>query len=405
MEEKGTSTNVEGAYVSALVDNTFAYGEISGILPRIVKAETRKHPLSDDEGNFRLTIIEKKDSGSYKRDTMKFEIIGHKPRSGKRWQIGEDTARKLESKNRFIYDENKVKLKIYDFEETDTFSAQPNLLLDHGSSDTASKYVNESLFGIPEFFSNPKPIELISHLIRITSDNDKDYIFDFCAGSGTTGDSAIRLNKKYILVEMGNYFNKITKPRVLKIIFSENWSEGKPLNNNGSLKHIFKYNVLEQYEDVLDNLQVYTENIPDNLSIKYLYKPEENSLDTNINLFQPFSNKIKYGVPTQIGFIDLVETYNYIQGYFVKSLKSFTITGKYYKVIENTNSTLVIWRDIDLNEDDSKQIIEIASKYNDIEAIEVNAAFDNLQLDKSNKLKVDNKEINLRIINLEIFNQ
>lgn len=60
MEEKGTSTNVEGAYVSALVDNTFAYGEISGILPRIVKAETRKHPLSDDEGNFRLTIIEKK---------------------------------------------------------------------------------------------------------------------------------------------------------------------------------------------------------------------------------------------------------------------------------------------------------------------------------------------------------
>lgn len=209
-KKKGTSTNVEGAYVSALVDNTLAYGNLEGILPRIVKAETRRHPHSDSEGNYRTTVIEKKDSGSYKRDTMKFEIIGHRPRNGKRWQIGEETARALEKKNRFVFEDDKVKLKIYDYEENDTKSAQPNLLLKHGSSDSASKYVNEELFGVSEFFSNPKPIELVNHFIDITIENANDYILDFCAGSGTTGDSSIRKNNKYILFEMAYYFEKIT---------------------------------------------------------------------------------------------------------------------------------------------------------------------------------------------------
>ena len=107
----------------------------------------------------------------------------------------------------------------------------------------------------------------------------------------------------------------------------------------------------------------------------------------------------------QNGFIDLVETYNYIQGFFIKSLKSYTIKGKYYKVVESINGILVIWRDITSNEDDSKQIIEIASKYKDYDTIEVNAAFDNLQLDKNNNLKVGDKEVELHIINKEIFNQ
>ncbi len=404
-KKKGTSTNVEGAYVSALVDNTFTYGEISGILPRIVKAETRNHPLNDKDGNYRLTVIEKKDSGSYKRDTMKFEIIGHKPRSGKRWQIGELTARELEKKNRFVFDDNKIKLKIYDFEETDTYSAQPNLLLEHGSSDTASKYVNEALFGISEYFSNPKPIELLNHLINITSEKNTDYILDFCAGSGTTGDSSIRMNRRYILCEMGLYFNKITKPRIKKIIFSKNWENAKPINNIGFNKHIFKYQVLEQYEDVLDNLQIYDGILPENLPLKYLYKPEINGLSNNLDIFKPFDNKIKYGQPSQEGSIDLVETFNYIQGYFIQSLKTYTFNTKYYKVVETTNGVLVIWREITLNEDDSKSILEIVSKYPNIHTVEVNAHFATLQLDKNNNLKVGDYEVELHIIQKEIFNQ
>jgi adenine-specific DNA-methyltransferase len=65
---------------------------------------------------------------------------------------------------------------------------------------------------------------------------------------------------------------------------------------------------------------------------------------------------------------------------------------------------LVIWRDIAINEDDSTQIIELASKYTNIHTIEVNVEFATLNLDKSNHLKVDNTDIELKIISKEIFN-
>ncbi|MFA5657365.1 MAG: site-specific DNA-methyltransferase, partial [Dysgonamonadaceae bacterium] len=99
-KKKGTTSNVEGAQVSSLVDNTLCYrkSEKASIKPRIKLKETRSYPYNDSEGNYRLTVIEKKDSGSYKRDSMKFEIIGYKPREGKRWQIGIDTAKELEKK-------------------------------------------------------------------------------------------------------------------------------------------------------------------------------------------------------------------------------------------------------------------------------------------------------------------
>ncbi len=35
---------------------------------------------------------------------------------------------------------------------------------------------------------------------------------------------------KYILVEMGEYFNKVTRPRLMKSIYSKVWKNGKPKN-------------------------------------------------------------------------------------------------------------------------------------------------------------------------------
>ncbi|WP_052172444.1 DNA methyltransferase [Psychroserpens jangbogonensis] len=273
-------------------------------------------------------------------------------------------------------------------------------------SDGSIELENMGLGGIIEY---PKPTKLIDRIIY-SMNIEKGYVLDFFAGSGTTGHSVINQNlsenkkRKYILIDMGKHFGSVLKPRICKSIFSNKWQSKVP-SGLGSSKHIFKYQVLEQYEDVLDNLQVYKGTLPENLPIKYLYKPEENSLDTTLNIFTPFRTTISYGQPTQQGFIDVIETYNYLQGYFIKSAKTYELNKKYYKVIETTNGVLVIWRDIAINEDDSTQIIEIASKYTNIHTIEVNAEFATLNLDKSNNLKVDNTDIEFKIISKEIFNQ
>ncbi|NLB80260.1 MAG: site-specific DNA-methyltransferase [Clostridiaceae bacterium] len=208
-KKKGTTSNVEGAQVSSLTDSTLCYrrSEDTIIKPRIKEKETRSYPYKDNEGLYRTTGIEKKDSGSYKRETMKFKIIGQLRRIGKRWQIGEKTARKLENKNRFIFDGEKILLKIYDFEDKNTTSARPNLLFEHGSTDSASNTIKKLFDGKEELFDNPKPVKLIKELISFSTDNN-DTILDFFAGSGTTAQAVLELNKedggnrKFILVQL-----------------------------------------------------------------------------------------------------------------------------------------------------------------------------------------------------------
>ena len=129
------------------------------------------------------------------------------PRNGKRWQIGDAKARELERMSRFVVENGIVKLKIYDFEDKDTLSANPNLLDQHGTTDSAAKMVNEEIFRKPELFDNPKPIKLIQHLISLSTQDKSSIILDSFAGSGTTAHAVLDLNKedggnrKFVLVE------------------------------------------------------------------------------------------------------------------------------------------------------------------------------------------------------------
>ena len=69
----------------------------------------------------------------------------------------------------------------------------------------------QALFGVNSF-SSPKPTGVIQRCSRIAG---RGCIFDFFAGSGTTGHAVINLNRedggerKYILVELGDYFDTV----------------------------------------------------------------------------------------------------------------------------------------------------------------------------------------------------
>lgn len=52
---------------------------------------------------------------------------------------------------------------------------------------------------------------------------------------------------------MAEYFSTVTKPRIEKVIYSEDWRDGKPVSRKG-ISQCFKYIRLEQYEDTLNNL-------------------------------------------------------------------------------------------------------------------------------------------------------
>jgi adenine-specific DNA-methyltransferase len=261
-KKKSTSTNVAGAQVSSLTDFIMCFGKTDGakILPRIRLKETRSYPLKDKEGKYRLTIIEKKNAGGYKRESMQFPILGIKPREGKRWQIGLEKARELERKKRFINEKGTIKLKIYNFEDKDTYSAQPNLLDNSGTTDNAARLLTD-IFGEQEIFSNPKPVELIKHIVSITTAKD-DLVLDSFAGSGTTGHAVLDLNKedggsrKFIMVEMeDNIAKDITAERMKRAIKKYNYKDGfeyceldKPLfDEEGQIEKTCDFNQFATY--------------------------------------------------------------------------------------------------------------------------------------------------------------
>ncbi len=235
--KKGTSTNVSGASVSANADYQLCYRKsvLGTIKQRITSRDTRQYQFNDHIGDYRTQVIEKRNDAGYARSTMRFKILGQYPREGRRWQIGEDTARELEKRNRFTISERGiVQRKIYDFEDRDTRSANPTYLPDEcGSSNSA----NKTLTGIlgNSNFENPKPPELISHLIGVASDNN-DIILDSFAGSGTTAHAVLALNKedggnrRFILVECEDYADSITAERVRRVI------RGIPASKNKSVQ-------------------------------------------------------------------------------------------------------------------------------------------------------------------------
>lgn len=113
-----------------------------------------------------------------------------------------------------------------------------------------------NIMGRPQAFPFPKSVYAVEECIRVCNTGPNDLVMDFFAGSGTTAHAVINLNRedggrrKYIMVEMSEYFDTVLLPRIKKVAFSEKWKDGKAQNGQG-ISHFVKYYQLEQYEDAL----------------------------------------------------------------------------------------------------------------------------------------------------------
>lgn len=223
-------------------------------------------------------------------------------------------------------------------------------------------------------FSYPKSVYTVGDAIFSTGAGDDYICLDYFAGSGTTAHAVLNLNKedggnrKYIMVEMADYFDTVMKPRIQKVVYSDKWKDGKPQSNDG-ISHIFKYIVLEQYEDTLNNIEfnggrdVQSTLLGlDGYFLRYMLDFETRDSTCRLNvekMSKPFSYtlKITEGNEMKEETADLVETFNYLLGIHVRQIKAFNNNGTYYKVVFGTkgeDDIAIIWRNtekIDLKAD------------------------------------------------------
>lgn len=218
-------------------------------------------------------------------------------------------------------------------------------------------------------FSYPKSIYAVQDYIKITSKKD-DCVLDYFAGSGTTAHAVINLNRedngkrKYILVEQGEYFDTVLKPRVQKVIFSKEWKDGKPQSDNGAfggVSQIVKVLKLESYEDTLNNLELkqpasdlfaQNEALQNDYLLHYMLDVESRDSLLNTQHFtKPFDYQLNIATTSAGAYeaktIDLVETFNYLIGLRVSEINDKRENGLVMVQGINTSGekTLVIWRD------------------------------------------------------------
>ena len=156
------------------------------------------YPHKGKYGACRLEIIEKSDAGAYNRESMKFPIMGHYPREGKRWQIGIETAAELVERGRIEIDNGIVKKAVYPEDEIDKLSFIPFWShLEASIVGTAQNGKDElnTIMGRAMGFDTVKPIALIRKLVFHCADNSST-VLDFFAGSGTTLHAVMQLNKE-----------------------------------------------------------------------------------------------------------------------------------------------------------------------------------------------------------------
>ena len=220
-------------------------------------------------------------------------------------------------------------------------------------------------------FSFPKSIYAVLDSIKIVSSKN-DIILDYFAGSGTTAHAVINLNRedngnrKYILVEQGEYFDSVLKPRVQKVIFAKDWKDGKPQADNGEfggVSQIVKVLKLESYEDTLNNLELrkpaqdladmgLSETVQNDYLLHYMLDVESrNSLLNTQHFTKPFDYQLNIATTSAGAYeaktIDLMETFNYLIGLRVSEINDKRENGLVMVQGINTSGekTLVIWRD------------------------------------------------------------
>jgi len=204
-------------------------------------------------------------------------------------------------------------------------------------------------------FGFPKALGATKDVIYVTlGDNMNGVVLDYFAGSGTTGHAVICLNRedghrrKFILAEMGDYFDNVLLPRLKKVTFTPEWQNGIPKRQASpeeaeNSPQIIKVLRLESYEDTLNNLKINKtqtqqrlldhpdskgkNGLQEQYLLHYMLNVETRGSQSLLNTHHfsdPQEYKLKVRLPgsdeSRETNVDLLETFNWLIGLTVKSI-------------------------------------------------------------------------------------
>jgi adenine-specific DNA-methyltransferase len=287
----------------------------------------------------------------------------------KKWRYARQSVERILPK--LEVRETRGKYEIYFAKDTGTVRT----IWDESRFD-ASEYgtkLLQDLFGTKDLdFSYPKSLYTLIETVRVSLPRGQEsVILDYFAGSGTTGHAVINLNRedggrrRYIMVEMGRYFDTVLVPRIKKVTFAPEWEGGKPKRMATQEEaerspRIVKYIHLESYEDALNNIAFDDAAGQqamqfDDYLLQYMLRWETRASETLLSvekLARPFSYRLHIHADgqTREETADIPETFNYLLGLHVTTREVYDDGGRRYLVYRGRvdhQQVVVIWREND----------------------------------------------------------
>jgi len=205
---------------------------------------------------------------------------------------------------------------------------------------TDISYTGIAKEGRVELKNGKKPEKLLERIVKLSiPEESREWVLDFFAGSGTTPAVAYKMNKKFIGIEMNDYFESLILKRMKYTMFG----------NSGGIeskkeKGLIQYIYLEQYDDIIDNLKTKDEVEKLKVEAKYIYNPDKNKIDFRIE--DDIKNPFK-------GNFDIFHSFIYHKGFKLKKVifEDEVLVGEL-----NDNKVLILGK----NED---KVIKAIKKY------------------------------------------
>lgn len=297
--------------------------------------------------------------GGVSKGNPYYEFLGVK----RYWQYSKENMRKLLEQGR-IYQKrpgNVPRKKMY-LDEAKGVPLQ-DLWLDISPIQGQSKEYLD--------FKTQKPEKFMKRIVELATDGE-ELVLDFFIGSGTTVAVAHKLRRKWIGIEMSDYFSTIVIPRLKEVLagFGKHEPGGISKEEKWDGGGFIKYHNLEQYEDSLNNIEFVQpdgsiqrrlDRLPDYFVTYMLdYETRDSPSRLALDRFEtPFDYRIKTvsGGEEREEPVDLVETFNYLLGLHVHKLKAHNDGGRLYWAVfgeRDNEQIVVIWRnsvDLDLEQD------------------------------------------------------
>lgn len=175
------------------------------------------------------------------------------PKNG--WRMKYEKLKELENDGRLSLENKSLNEKAY-WNERENEGKKIDTLWNDLPENTTGSSELEKVMEEKNTFSNPKPIKLIQRCLEISSKNAT--VLDFFAGSGTTAQAVLALNKddggnrKFILCtnNENNICEKVTYERIKRVIHGYADVEGIPAN----LKYFKTDFIAKDADDVSEEL-------------------------------------------------------------------------------------------------------------------------------------------------------